>query len=184
MSTTIAKLHQEHIGMTKLLKILDQQLATFHAGDTPDYQMMLDVMHYMIHYPDMSHHPKEDVVFMHLKTVDASLSADIEQLVQEHKDLVAKGHEFFSTLQLALDDAAMFSRSTLEEQAHAYIDLLRRHMDLEEAKVMPAAAKSISEAEWQKIQAEIEELEDPLFGSTVKEDYVALYNYLVEQKAL
>lgn len=184
MSNTIAKLHQEHIGLTKLLKLLDQQLAIFHAGDTPEYQVMSDIMHYMIHYPDMSHHPKEDVVFSHLKVIDASLSSDIEQLIQEHKDLVAKGHEFFSILQLALDDAAMFSRATLEEQANAYISLLRSHMDKEEAKVMPTAVQKLSANDWQKIDAEIKELEDPLFGSTVKKDYITLYNYLVEQKML
>jgi hemerythrin-like domain-containing protein len=184
MSTAIAKLHQEHIGITKLLKVLDRQLATFHAGETPDYQIMSDVMHYMIHYPDMSHHPREDVIFKRLKAVDASLLPEIEELLKEHKDLIAKGRDFFETLQLAMDDTAMFSRATLEERADDYITLLRAHMDKEEGKVMPGAEKLLSAADWEAIEAEINEIEDPLFGSTVKEDYVQLFKHITEEAGL
>ena len=32
-------------------------------GDESDYQLMKDIMHYMRHYPDLFHHPREDVLF-------------------------------------------------------------------------------------------------------------------------
>ncbi|OUD12008.1 hemerythrin domain-containing protein [Thioflexithrix psekupsensis] len=181
MSAIINKLHQEHIGIAKLLDLLDTQMATFHAGDTPDYQIMSDIMHYMVHYPDMYHHPSEDVLFSHLKQRDPSLQGEIEELLQQHELLIEKGRAFFNTLQLAMDDTAMFSRATLETQANEYIALLRGHIDKEEGKVMPRAAQTFSEADWQQVHQGIKELDDPLFGSTVKEDYAALYHYLTAQ---
>lgn len=181
MSAIITKLHQEHIGITKLLSLLDTQLATFHAGDTPDYQIMSDIMHYMVHYPDLYHHPSEDVLFSHVKQRDPSLETEIAELLQQHEELITKGRTFFETLQLAMDDTAMFSRATLETQANEYVSLLRSHMDKEEGKVMPRAVQVLTESDWQQIHREIKDLDDPLFGNIVKEDYAALYNYLTAQ---
>ena len=63
MSDTIALWHAEHVNFAKLLDLLEGQLDLFHKGESPDYELMLDIMFYMKHYPDVLHHPKEDLAF-------------------------------------------------------------------------------------------------------------------------
>ena len=43
--------------------ILTAELDRFSRGQAPDYELMLDIMFYMTHYPDAVHHPKEDLAF-------------------------------------------------------------------------------------------------------------------------
>jgi len=63
MSDTLSRWHAEHANFSKLLDLLERQVASFHDGGSPDYELMLEIMYYMTHYPDVLHHPKEDLVF-------------------------------------------------------------------------------------------------------------------------
>src|SRR5678815_1568332 len=55
--------HAEHLNFVALLDVLEAELDRFSRGKAPDYELMLDIMFYMTHYPDVLHHPKEDVAF-------------------------------------------------------------------------------------------------------------------------
>ena len=63
MSDSIARWHAEHVNFAKLLDLLEGQLDLFHKGESPDYELMLDIMFYMTHYPDVLHHPKEKKIW-------------------------------------------------------------------------------------------------------------------------
>ena len=63
MSDVIRQLHRDHMNMGWLLRLLDQQIAALDSTSTPDYALLEDVMHYMIHYADEYHHAKEDLLF-------------------------------------------------------------------------------------------------------------------------
>jgi hemerythrin-like domain-containing protein len=63
MANEIMRLREEHVHFRKLLDLLEKQLNFFHVGETPDYSLLTDVLHYMINYPDRFHHPTEDVIF-------------------------------------------------------------------------------------------------------------------------
>ena len=60
MPDTLAQWHTEHVNFAQLLDLLEAELDLFHGGDTPNYELMLDIMFYMTHYPDVLHHPRED----------------------------------------------------------------------------------------------------------------------------
>jgi len=61
MPDTLAQWHTEHVNFAKLLNLLEAELDLFHKGDSPNYELMLDIMFYMTHYPDVLHHPREDL---------------------------------------------------------------------------------------------------------------------------
>src|ERR1700692_1747366 len=100
MSDSIALWRAEHANFATLLDLLERQLDLFHAGEKPDYELMLDIMFYMTRYPDVSHHPKEDLAFARIKEREVSARVIVDELTEQH----ARLKEFGGALVRALDD--------------------------------------------------------------------------------
>jgi uncharacterized protein YlaN (UPF0358 family) len=49
MHKTLALWRADHLNFAKLLQLVDVQLERFHAGVTPQYELMLETMYYMTH---------------------------------------------------------------------------------------------------------------------------------------
>jgi hemerythrin-like domain-containing protein len=173
MSDTLSSWHSEHLNFAKLLDLLEGELGRFHDGGSPDYELMLAIMYYMTHYPDVLHHPKEDLVFAKMRERDNSVAATVENLLAQHASLKTCG----ATLVRDLDgivDGSIMSRESIETTARDYLDEFRRHMRIEEEEILPRAAKLLQRKDWSEIDAEIRHFEDPLFGERTEERYAAL----------
>ena len=91
--------------------ILGEELDVLHAEGSPDYQLALDIMHYMTQYPDLFHHPREDVVFERMLLRDPSLSGVLGELLRDHQRLAKIGLEFHDTLAGVLEGRSCPERS-------------------------------------------------------------------------
>src|ERR1700692_4156176 len=100
MSDSIALWRAEHANFATLLDLLEGQLDLFHKGESPDYERMLDIMFYMTHYPDVLHHPKEDLAFARVKEREVNASPIVDELTEQH----ARLKEFGEALVRRLDD--------------------------------------------------------------------------------
>ena len=63
MPDIIESLRRDHVNMLTLLNVLDSQIQMFAQGRSPDYEIIEGILHYCRNYPDIEHHPKEDLVF-------------------------------------------------------------------------------------------------------------------------
>src|ERR1700693_5805977 len=70
MIEIIEVLRQEHRNIEKLLRILERELNVFDRGDRPDYEVVRAVISYFEVYPEVYHHPQEDLGFAKLRTRD------------------------------------------------------------------------------------------------------------------
>ncbi len=173
MPDSIALWHAEHVNFAALLNRLEAELDRFHNGDSPDYELMLDIMFYMTHYPDVLHHPKEDLAFARIRERETGARAIVDELAGQHAQLKKTG----SALVHALDeiiDGSITSREHVEGPGRAYLSDFRRHMTLEETAILPMASKLLSDADWGEINAAIQHMDDPLFGEHAQERYAAL----------
>ncbi len=68
MASIVESLHQDHINSTKLLDALEQQLAIFGRAEVPDYEMMQGIMGYFLDYPELYHHPTEDLILRKMES--------------------------------------------------------------------------------------------------------------------
>ena len=60
----IERLCQEHRNIETLLAVLERELEIiFDRGDRPDYHVIRTIISYFEVYPDLYHHPLEDLVF-------------------------------------------------------------------------------------------------------------------------
>ena len=180
MPDTLALWHADHVNFAKLLDLLEDQLALFHEGGSPEYELMLDIMYYMTHYSDVLHHPKEDLVFAKVKQREQSAGPKIDELTEQHRILKAAGED----LVRAIDDivnGSISSREEVEICARSYIADLRNHMRIEETEILPLADRLLRESDWSAIHATIGHIEDPLFGTSAEKRYAALRKQISRQ---
>lgn len=173
MSPQIARLRKEHANFIKLLTLLENQLDCFHACETVDYELMLDVVHYMTHYIDPVHHAREDRAFARLAQRDATAYAVVAELERQHQVIADSGARLLQYLDAAVS-GGVFPRETIELPARAYIEYLRRHVRKEETELFPRAEDHLCEEDWRLAEAE-GVADDPLFSAAVGARYRALH---------
>ncbi len=182
MNEPLARWHEEHANFARLLDLLDAQLDSFHAGDSPDYPLMLDVMYYMTHYPDLFHHPVEDLAFERIAARDPSVSTTLQRLQEQHEELRAEGESLVAMLDDVVN-GAIRSRETVERLARSYITCFREHMQVEDTAVFPTASKVLSAKDWAEITAPFTGGDDPLFGPAIAQRYAALAEQIRRESA-
>jgi hemerythrin-like domain-containing protein len=168
----LATLHAEHRYMATLLKLADDQLEALSAGDTKvDSRVLYESLHYMTHYPDAFHHPREDMVYQRAGELDKSIADDVDTLQREHDYLAELGAK---TLQKVVSwQSGETGLEETVELAREYIDTVYRHMNAEEKLVFPQIEKLLSEKDWSELEQEdlLTPLADPVFGPKVGRQY-------------
>lgn len=180
MSKYIAQWQEEHANFGRLLVLLEAQIALFHQGERPDYDVMLDIMYYMTQYPNRFHHPREDLAFGRLVEHDASTKAAVDDLARQHKVIMESGANLLEDLG-AIVSGAVMTRETVESQAQTYITYMRNHMTKEEAELFPLAHRLLKGEDWRLIDAAIRLIDDPLFGDVVEQRFRSIHHHIGRQ---
>jgi len=170
MIDPIAVWHAEHVRFARLLDFIEEQIAAFHEGEDPDYELLRDVIYYLHHYADRYHHPREDVAFARMIKRDRDARLLILPLYQQHRVLAAVGETLLHYLDDILEDVVT-ARATVEAAAATYIVYYRNHIGAEERTVLPRAAKLLLPEDWAAVAEAVPAVSDPLFGDDVGERY-------------
>ena len=104
---TIEQLQLDHRNMTRLLRLLRSELEGSRAGDTLDFDLLGSVMEYTLHYPDLFHHPKEDLVYRRILLRDPASASRVGDLLQEHAHLADLTRQFAAALHNRANDVEM-----------------------------------------------------------------------------
>ena len=181
MSDTIDQIHEDHRNYSILLSLLNTDVEHLQQGVHTDFIRLYDIMNYMTNYPDVKHHPSEEIIFDHLLEKHPELSEEIEALVNEHRQLAETGSALKEKLQY-VTSGAIVPKDDILKATMAYSELLISHLNFEEGKLLPMVEKQFTEDDWKKIHAQIESTEDPLFGSVVDEQFSDLFKRIALQK--
>lgn len=174
MKNILDKLHHDHINAAKLLDLYEKQLEILKQGGNPDYPVMQDIMKYMKYYPDVVHHPLEEVIFEKLEIRDKEIANSIARLYKEHSEIDDMGDKLAETL-LKITTGEITSLEDFQNDSENYLQLMRSHMDLEESEVFPAIKEFLSDDDWDNIDLVLAGYNDPLFGDKVEEEYRNLF---------
>jgi hemerythrin-like domain-containing protein len=167
MSEPLAVWHSEHVNFARLLDLLETQVAAFHRGVRPNYDLMVDIVYYLRSFADRFHHPREDVAFARLIEREPDMQVVINRLLQEHRVIATAGDEFFNRLNEVAEDVVT-PRAALEAAAATYLVYYRHHLATEEREIMPRAAQLLTEEDWAAVAATVPVGPDPLFGDDVE----------------
>ena len=173
MANQIAIWKAEHVNFLRLLNLLDAEIRVFHEGGRPNYDLMLDIVYYLIHYPDRFHHPKEDVAMEKLLHKAPNCQSLASELTREHKVIADSGTALLEQLQGVVGGALM-PRAAVEGPAATYAAYYRRHMAREEAELFPRVDQSLKTKDWTAVEKAVPTGRDPLFGDRTEERYAVL----------
>jgi hemerythrin-like domain-containing protein len=169
--------HRSLSAVTQSLRALARDARD--RGLAPDYELFTVILDYIEGFSDRFHHPKEDEhLFAALRRRCAEAGEALDVLERDH----ARGDELTRDLRFLLSRCRVGGAAALEAFAAAveeYVEFYWRHMRLEEDVVLPLAERTLTEADWQPIDAAFRANEDPLFGARPREEFRKLFQLIV-----
>ncbi len=179
---TLSRLRQDHANIVRLLEVLEHQVALFAADEEVDYEVIQGVLEYMRLYPDLEHHPREDLVLSKLERRDPPAAAKVGDLRAEHARLRELTDRFTKALATILGEAEV-SRQGFDTLAREFLLAMRAHMRTEEELFFPLARASLAPGDWAEIEAAAPGAADPVFGPKVAAECEALRQHLLSWDA-
>ncbi len=177
MNVLLDRLAEDHRRLAHLLVMLEHMLDRFHDGAEPDYELMCELLEYMIDYADQVHHPSEDLIFERLLSTPGQGHAVLRRLMIQHQTLAQLNRRFKESLEGIVHEEVL-RRDEVEQQGRELVHTLREHMRLEDEEAFPIAAEVLTGADWAELQAQAPTVEDPVFGQADPERFRALYGQL------
>ena len=178
MHKIMAELHQDHKNLTKVMDVMERQADSFLAGKDINLPILLDAANYIQHYPDLIHHPRENEVFEVFMNRTDDAADVVKQLLNEHQDLPSATIKFQAMLDGVVNGSLFVSRQELVDDIRQFIEVERKHMDLEEGTLFPIINKTLTEKDWEELDHRMEQKQDPLFSGKIEESYQNLYQSL------
>lgn len=178
MHPILQDLHQDHVNLSRVLQLLQKQLDLIDCGGEVNLHVLGEIIDYVQSYPDLLHHPREDVIFQ-VYRVRYSAGLDvIDRLMEEHRTLIAGT----SALQGCVDQWEHDLPVPREHLKRLLADYLSRqwdHLNLEEGSIYKLLADSLTESDWAEIEAGMPQGSDPLFGDMIRQRYQHIFDQVI-----
>jgi len=176
MSRIIEALNREHKSISGVLDILDSEiayLAEYKGRRRADYRLVWSAIDYFTDFPDMVHHPKEDLVYEQLHRVDPTAARNVGDIPAAHVALAQELRALAAELKAVMEDGTR-SRAALTALARSYVQHMRRHLEGEEALFFPVSERTLDARTWAELEQRMVARLDPLIGGESGERFEAL----------
>lgn len=179
MRPLLEKLHKDHINLARLLDLMSSELDALSAGHEANFDLKIEMLDYIEHYAEQSHHPTEDQInkIAFKKKAMLQHKALYERVCKEHGELIGLARNYRKTLEGAIQGEVLL-REEVETRGREFVALQRQHIDLEENELFPLIEQALSDKDWQKLDKEITHADDPLFHRQDFNRFRSLIDYL------
>jgi len=178
MHALITELHQDHVNLGRLLRLLERELERLRSGESPDYFLLIDIIDYIESYPDQIHHPREDVMFRVYLASHQDRADVIQRLMSEHKDLVEQSHRVRQMLE-QVTHSGVYTRGYLLSQLEDFTARQWEHLNLEDGMAFDLLSDTLRSDDWSLIEERLPTAVDPIFGGAVQQRYQAIYDQIM-----
>ena len=173
MPVILEQLQIDHRNMRQLLRVLEEELEANHH----DFDLMRQVVDYTLNYPELIHHPREELLFRRLLVRNPTSKVMIGDLTADHEHLARLTKRFAAALHNVAHDVEV-PRALFRRLGDEYIAYSRQHIELEEAHFFPLLVAVFDDEDWQELDGPTKG-QDPLFGNAVERHYRALQERIV-----
>lgn len=163
-------LHQEHRLIARMLDLLERQIVLLEQGREADTDVLKEIIDYFRTFPDVYHHPKEDLIVRYITRRDASAGALLSSLADEH----AAGSSDLVDLTRALVDMLLepeHRTAHFVDLARHFVDSERRHMAWEDGNLFEIAAQTLTESDLAEIERRFAALGEARFEHLARERF-------------
>lgn len=171
----MSQLRTDHRNMVLLLDLLDSEMTRLADGGDADLELVGDIMTYMTEYPDAVHHPKEDLLYGHIRSAHDEIDESLRHIESDHKSLEAAALQIRGEVDAISADGNGDSAG-LVRSARQYSNDLRKHMYREEVQFFQLADAMRDDGSWAAILRDHDMGNDPMFGTKVSRRFRALFN--------
>ncbi len=179
MKNIIREIRKEHANMARLLDLLDSQVQIFEGAGRPDYKVIQEIVHFFLDFPDLCHHPKEDILAQMLLSKAPSRAVQLRGLAQKHEELGSLTRKVAKAVDQVLGEAEL-PRARIVQIVREFINSQRHHMEMEEEYFLPLADELLSRSDLDVLESEIFQTEDPLFGPETAKRFENLRDAIFE----
>jgi hemerythrin-like domain-containing protein len=160
-SQALDDLRAEHCFMSRLLDMLEIQVRVVAEDKSPDRELLLEIAQYFAGFPDLFHHPKEDLIFRRLAALHPEALETVQALASDHEEGGRELKRFIrAVVKLVLDPEA--DQDRFLSAALAFMESERRHMAWEEKSFFKIAEKALSLQDWEAIDERLRAFINPI----------------------
>lgn len=167
MPILIDELRDDHRQMSAVLDVLEGEIREIDRAGNIDLDLLQLLMRYFCQFPDEIHHQKEDLIYTRLKKAGAESRAS--HLRDQHTKLESQSKQFARYVDLIGLDFEI-ERAQICKTGWDFIDLSRRHMEMEEKFFFPEAHERLTAQDWEMAVREAEQS----FSKKDQQEYQAL----------
>jgi len=179
MTYIIEQLRRDHRNMRQLLDIIEREMKAYLDDESPDFDLLRMIAEYTVNYPELVHHPKENLIYRRLVSRDPSLRSVVGDLVYEHQRLAKMTLHLAAAIAKAASDEQT-SRDWIYSLVETYLSANRHHIMMEEEQLYPYALTLLTQQEWSEIDAQAASVEDPVFSGKVAAAYLYLHQRITQ----
>lgn len=173
MHPLIESLLGQHKDLARLIALLERQPSLEPDPAAPHVGLLVDVMVYLTHFPDVSHHPLEDAMAERLLARQALAPDLCRELEEQHARLARQGKDLLRDMEGAMRrETGPLELVALNNRLYA--ERLRHNIAFEELVLFPQADKSLQEEDWKVLASTHTPTGDPLFSGTVDQRFAEL----------
>ena len=170
MHPQLQELHQDHVNLAKVLRLLEKQLADVQSGEHIDLEVLSEIVDYVQTYPDRVHHKREDIIFSVYLERSANSRDLMERLIEEHTLLLDKTRNLHVHIEQWRQDSPV-PRGRMVSIIADYLLMQWDHLNLEESSVLDLLHQELTPDDWARIEATMPLSNDPLFGKRVMQRF-------------
>lgn len=172
-------IHDEHRALGAVVHGLLYFSRKAAEGEEPNYKLLWTIMRYISEFPQRLHHPKEEK-FIFDTLVRRTHAADnvIGELRSQHADDI----DLIATIRSALGDmegSAPGAAQQFNSAVERFAELTWKHMNLEEATLIPLAMQHLTDEDWREISAEFMTNGDSRLGPDASKHFEQMFNQIV-----
>jgi hemerythrin-like domain-containing protein len=173
----LGTLKDEHRYFQSLFDIAHEQQELLEDDGDVDLDILQEVLQYLAEYPDDYHHPREDLMFDRLREMDSESGKIIDKVLEGHEEIHKESNRLYFTVMRA-NNGENIRRGKLSGDLERFVAGYEKHMHEEEDLVFTRALETLSDEDWTELDEQMEQVDDPLFGTRVRRRYRHLANVL------
>jgi hemerythrin-like domain-containing protein len=173
MVEALRRLHLEHAGMTRVLQVIESELAKLSHGEAPDFELLGKCLEYLLDFPAQCHHPKEDLIYRRLRDYHQVADKVLDDIVAEHETLAEKCTGLGELVERFRRAGAVTGKEVLRA-GRDFLAFYRQHIEHEERGFFPTALECLTEDDWSEIDGRVVDREDPVFGESAEAGFAVL----------
>jgi len=167
----------EHEQIGQVLDVLDRQLDLIENNEQADYKLIELAIDYFLTFPDICHHPKEDLLFARVMAHNSDESGIMWDLIGEHKELSQLTHSIRHDLNSNSEPLEVVNN--IEPTLREFVNTYRHHIETENKIFFPYVLRNLSQEEFDVIDFDLFDQEDPLYDNETEGLFARLRDEII-----